>query len=36
MMWREIAVHVAGALSCLTVVAITVGIACQALKERAP
>jgi len=33
---RKIAVHVVGALSFLTVIAITVGVAYQALKERTP
>jgi hypothetical protein len=36
MPWREIAVHVVGALSCLTVIATTVGVAYPALKERTP
>ena len=34
MTWCEIAVHVAGALSCLTVIAVTVGIAYQALRTE--
>jgi hypothetical protein len=33
MTWCEIAVHAVGAMSCLAVVAITVGVAYQALKS---